>query len=208
VGEVASTGVHGANRLASNSLMECLVFARQLGSIQLGEGPKQPPAAQEPRAMPTPGPAGAPLAFSPEALARANQELRLTCWRVAGVERCRSDLTPALQSVHRQRAELESSPGLGPCLNHGPGERAQALEPDGANALAAAHDLLQRLRVAESLLEAALFRQESRGGHYRLDAPARAPFWQCHSRQERGQRICTEPIGNQAPCPNEASQLA
>ena len=208
VGEVASTGVHGANRLASNSLMECLVFARQLGSIRLGEGPKQPPSAQEPRAMPTPGQASAPVPLGPEAVAGANQALRHTCWRVAGVERCRSDLAPALESVRRQRAELESDPALGPCLHHAPGERALALDPGGATALAAAHDLLQRLSVAESLLEAALFRQESRGGHYRLDAPARAPFWQCHSLQERGQRIQTEPIGNQAPSPNEGSQTS
>ena len=206
VGEVASTGVHGANRLASNSLMECLVFARQLRSIQLGEGPDQPPSTQERRPEALLGtaparedslfPAGGP--FSPEALARATQELRLSCWRVAGVERRRGDLAPALQTVHRQRAELEGAPALRHCLDQIPGDRALLLGPGEARALAAAQDLLQRLSVAEMLLEAALFRQESRGGHYRLDAPAPAPYWQCHSLQQRGQRIRTEPIGNQA----------
>ena len=210
VGEVASTGVHGANRLASNSLMECLVFARQLGSIQLEDGPLQPPSAQEPRPVPTPAPSQActPFPFSPAGLERATQELRLTCWQVAGVERCRADLAPALQTVRRQRAEVESAPALAPCLTHAPGERALALEPDGASALATAQDLLQRLRVAELLLEASLFRQESRGGHYRLDAPAAAPFWQCHSLQKRGQRIRTEPIGNQAANPSRGTPPA
>jgi L-aspartate oxidase len=38
---------------------------------------------------------------------------------------------------------------------------------------------------------AALFREESRGGHFRIDAPARQPFWQRHSVQQRGDAIRT-----------------
>jgi L-aspartate oxidase len=40
-------------------------------------------------------------------------------------------------------------------------------------------------------MEAALFREESRGGHFRIDAPARQPFWQRHSVQQRGEAIRT-----------------
>jgi L-aspartate oxidase len=40
-------------------------------------------------------------------------------------------------------------------------------------------------------MEAALFREESRGGHFRTDAPARQPFWQRHSVQNRGEAIRT-----------------
>jgi L-aspartate oxidase len=49
--------------------------------------------------------------------------------------------------------------------------------------------------LAELMIEAALFRCESRGGHHRYDAPAPQPFWQCHTVQERGRRIRTTPAG-------------
>jgi L-aspartate oxidase len=55
-------------------------------------------------------------------------------------------------------------------------------------------ELWQRLVLAELLMEAALFREESRGGHFRTDMPARQPFWQLHSRQKFGKSIATEPI--------------
>jgi L-aspartate oxidase len=44
-------------------------------------------------------------------------------------------------------------------------------------------------------MEAALFRAESRGGHFRDDFPAKQPFWQRHSVQRRGRSISTAPIG-------------
>ncbi|MFZ9974847.1 MAG: L-aspartate oxidase, partial [Vulcanococcus sp.] len=57
-----------------------------------------------------------------------------------------------------------------------------------------AHDLQQRLVVTQLLLEAALFRQESRGGHFRVDAPAAQPFWRRHTVQQRHQTIRTEAV--------------
>jgi L-aspartate oxidase len=81
-------------------------------------------------------------------------------------------------------------------------QRAQALQPQqhcGLEATASAwirraHDLQQRLVVTELLLEAALFRQESRGGHFREDAPAKQAFWQRHTLQQRDHAIATEAI--------------
>jgi L-aspartate oxidase len=56
------------------------------------------------------------------------------------------------------------------------------------------HELWQRLVLAELLMEAAQFREESRGGHFRTDVPARQPYWQRHSRQRIGKAIQTEAV--------------
>ena len=102
IGEVACTGVHGANRLASNSLMECLVFARQLRDITLL--PLPPPPAPEPCRR---------LEAAPASLRDAEARimaLRQLCWDVAGVERQGRDLRAALADVHRERHALERDP--------------------------------------------------------------------------------------------------
>jgi L-aspartate oxidase len=197
VGEVASSGVHGANRLASNSLMECLVFARQLGHIDLG-----PPAAnsnatpKEQASLADRLPCG--QTWNCESLIRQRQLLRQRCWQVAGVERQATALRRAWSDVRRQRSELDADPTL-QAVDRLSSDQSTALPGAAALWLRHAHDLRQRLLVTELLLEAALFREESRGGHFRLDAPAPQAFWQRHSLQQQGRRISTEAVGVSLP---------
>ncbi|MFM7695615.1 MAG: L-aspartate oxidase [Vulcanococcus sp.] len=198
VGEVASTGVHGANRLASNSLMECLVYARQLREIELpAADPGLTAAASAGSAeRPWPQTGAGPV----EGLQERIGQLRQLCWQVAGVERRPTELRRGLGHCRRQRLELEQLPALERAAMQRPGEALQ-LEAEASAWLRQAHDLQQRLLVTELLLEAALFRQESRGGHYRLDAPAAQPFWRRHSIQQRNQGIGTEPVAGAAAGP-------
>jgi L-aspartate oxidase len=194
VGEVASTGVHGANRLASNSLMECLVFARQLGRhlpgqlSELSQVPvpdsKRPPLALQPS-----GPTA-----EPARLEQQRQQLRQLCWQVAGVERRSAPLAQALHRVRQQRQALSRWPQLQQLQQLQPGDSLQLGSGDQAN-LRSQMDLQHRLVLAELLIEAALFRSESRGGHYRTDAPAVQPCWQRHTVQQRDRAIQTTAIG-------------
>ena len=57
-------------------------------------------------------------------------------------------------------------------------------------------DLQHRLVLAELLIEAAQFRSESRGGHYRTDAPAAQPWWQRHTLQNQAQGIHTQAVNH------------
>jgi len=188
VGEVACTGVHGANRLASNSLMECLVFARQLSRIQLPPAPdaqelngEGPPQAIE-LALP-----------SLEVVARRIAALRDLCWQVAGVERSAQPLAQALQQVRQQQLELRASPSWRrlQALQSGPGV---LIDPADVPTLKGLQELHQRQVLAGLLIEAALFRGESRGGHHRTDAPAPQPFWQRHTCQQLGRPPSTAAV--------------
>ncbi len=188
VGEVACTGVHGANRLASNSLMECLVFARQLASIQLQPLPPQGPEPAE-RHWNGPGD-GEPL--EPH---QAIGRLRQLCWAVAGVERQASSLAPALREVALQRAQLSHSPLIRASHDLEPGQCLE-LTPPQLQALLSQQNLHQRLVLANLLMEAALFRTESRGGHFRTDAPASTSYWRRHTQQRLGQRPRTVAVSD------------
>ncbi len=147
-GEVACTGVHGANRLASNSLLEGLVFGARAGLV-MGETP---------RLRGTWG-AGRLVAcdpVTPVSRAEAPADLDVTtvrarAWRDLGLVRTPEGLREADAYFSRAYA---------------------ACAPSSTDGLAAAH-LRSLVTVAFLMARAALRREESRGGHYRTDFPER-----------------------------------
>jgi L-aspartate oxidase len=155
-GECACTGVHGANRLASNSLLECLVFGRRAALAALSDPLQQTVAREERRTesrvalAPEPGssrvlPPSRPLDPSSshplqQTVAREEEavtdELRRALWRDAGLVRDAAGLERLRRAPH----------------------------------------LLARLIAAS-----ALAREESRGGHFRADFPLEDEAFAAHT---------------------------
>ena len=187
VGEVACTGLHGANRLASNSLMECLVFAHRLREIELGPAVLGLPArSPDPLALDLDGSSSSQLIDTIE-------QLRQLCWRRAGVERSAGGLRQALTVVKADEQHLEQQALLQTLLEQDPCA-PRVLAENSRRDLNLLLDLHHRLLTSRLMLEACLFRCESRGGHYRSDAPAPLPQWHQHSRQQRQLGILTRAV--------------
>jgi L-aspartate oxidase len=141
VGEVARTGVHGANRLASNSLLEGLVFAERVARD----------LAKNSRIAKTPAPGKwkvPPLADRGAAQVAADT-IRAVMWEHAAILRT----APGLRAALKKLDEIE--------------ERLPAGATEEANSL----------QTARLVVEAALLRKESRGGHYRADFPRAKSDW-------------------------------
>ena len=187
VGEVACTGLHGANRLASNSLMECLVFAHRLKEIELGPVPTAlGSSTTQTLALDLNG-------SSSSQLIDAIEQLRQLCWRRAGVERSAAGLRQALGNVKAHEQQLEQQALLQALLRDDPCA-PKLLAESSRRDLNLLLDLHHRLLTSRLMLEACLFRGESRGGHYRSDAPAPLPQWRQHSRQQRQRGIVTRAV--------------
>jgi len=150
-GEVASTGVHGANRLASNSLLEGLVFgervARRLTHPHPG-GPSPPDLVLEIPRTAGSGRGGEPAEY---------EEVRDLLWNDVGIVRSRTGLTSALTALESLGRSAEPA-------------RADDLPGPVANAIL----------TASLIARSALARTESRGVHYRVDHPRPRPAWVRH----------------------------
>jgi L-aspartate oxidase len=153
-GEVACTGVHGANRLASNSLLEGLVFGQRVAADirqhEQGEG-----RMAEPPAMVLP-----PPAHALPALAGIGRALRQTMSDFVGIVRTAHGLAraeTALQAL--EEALLDLCP------------RSGTYPPSDFDSLVALGELRNMLLAAKLIVAAATKRTESRGAHFRLDFP-------------------------------------
>jgi L-aspartate oxidase len=144
-GEVTSSGLHGANRLASNSLLEGLVYGAHTGE---GASAAAAAIADDFRALPLDNP---PVTDSGEPLDLADIRNSLTSlmWRDAGVRRERGGLTEASETIDRW---------CGYVLDR------QFNDPAG-------WQLQNMLVVSQLTIAAALAREESRGVHLRIDYP-------------------------------------
>jgi L-aspartate oxidase len=168
-GEVACTGVHGANRLASNSLLEGLVFGARAGRGMVERGSRgfeglSSTGADASMGSTVSGGAGMPDGSPTHAL--SVQAIQALMWRHAGLFRDRAGLEAAL-------GELE------PAWQALRGRLAAGDHLDAAGWLAASI-----LTTARLFARAALRREESRGAHYRADFPERDDIHWQHGESE------------------------
>jgi len=152
-GETACTGVHGANRLASNSLLESVVFSKRI--VQRTE-------------MSTPPRHG-----------RKRSGKTISCRLPEREALCKvpSPNLPNLQSVMWDKVGIMRS---GKSLKEAAGILAtwESLLPQPGDR--PAYELSNLVLCARLVTEAALLREESRGAHFRTDFPRTSPEWQRH----------------------------
>jgi len=184
VGEVASTGVHGANRLASNSLMECLVFARKMSLIVLNDLSKVEKFDRSFQDFDIEDPKEDQISIIAEKI----DELRKLCWLNLGVSRNKVNMSKFLNYIQNDINKLNKNDLLN-SLEKIKFDQKIKLSERNRRALNLLLDLKNRQITTITLLKACLFREESRGGHYRDDFPDKDKNWECHTRQQLNQKI-------------------
>jgi L-aspartate oxidase len=170
-GEVTCSGLHGANRLASNSLLEGLVFGRRAGRLAAR-------SAQRDGRLDRPPTVSHLLPQSPRTqldLADVLNSLRSIMWRNTGVERSADRLRETVEII-----DFWARYTMDKLFD----------EP-------AAWETQNMLTIALCIATAAATRTESRGVHYRTDFPHTDPKWRCHidlTRCDTGVQVSTSSV--------------
>lgn len=161
-GEVAATAVHGANRLASNSLLEGLVFGGRAGTAMATEAGKTPSV---PSARGTNDPV---LTGRLLTVPISESDVRDLMWKRAGVFRDRDGLSTGGELLEPAWSAIEAGLAGGRTVDE------------------ATWRLISLVTVARLVVRAALRREESRGAHYRSDFPATDDLhWKRHLYEQR-----------------------
>ena len=168
-GEVASSGVHGANRLASNSLLETVVFSQRAVEATLQTDGAPPPLPTDAQ----------PLAF-PRTAPPDRATLQALLWEHAGILRDHDGLRAAAALIDAWPAptnDAAAEPATLPAMDSSTPARSA---PAPAALALPAIERRNMSTVARLIVQAALHRRESRGAHFRRDFPQPAADWQRH----------------------------
>jgi len=163
-GEVASTGVHGANRLASNSLLEGLVYGARTGKRAAKYVAEEKVDITEIESYPK-GIADKP-AMLPGDVEKTRSSLREVIWNKVGIIRCDESLSIAKKWLDKKNAVLDMS-----------FQNRRGFE------------LRNMLTVAQLITDAALFRKGSVGAHFRSDFRSKGDNWQRHTACVKGKEM-------------------
>jgi L-aspartate oxidase len=150
VGETTYTGLHGANRLASNSLLECVVLGKTCADDILGHSAEPQPV------VPAWDESKVENADEQVVISHNWDELRLVMWNYVGIVRTTKRLERALHRISLLRSEID----------------------DYYGSFRVTRDLLELRNLvdcAELIVRSALMRHESRGLHYSRDFPQTLP---------------------------------
>lgn len=150
LGEAACTGVHGANRLASNSLLEGLVFGTDAAGKVVDRGRPAPVDLSE-------------LDLSPFSAEQTAGDANAIEQAVNAIQRAMSQHVSVVRTAEGLRAAAAEVTAQGAALDAAGGNDRHVVE---------ARNIAQ---AAGAVIEAALFREESRGAHYREDFPSTNP---------------------------------
>jgi L-aspartate oxidase len=182
VGEASCTGVHGANRLASNSLLECLVFGAGFAhsDVQSAKGELAPIDCSKVEILKMDD-------WDPQQqiITTIRQGLPSVMWQVAGIVREANTLQAGLEKIKSWQEQFEQLP-ISAIFNDLSAGQVMNL-PIELSALRLWSETRNLLQVSNLIVQSALFRTESRGGHFRSDFPETELAWEKHSLIQSGQ---------------------